>query len=94
MKKYNVEKNKNNNVLFFVIMFILLILVGKFAELQACEVITNLKETNAKGIYLVTFESSKQEIIISKELDFITYNNSYFVKIKSCEVAYTLIEKI
>jgi hypothetical protein len=94
MKKYNVEKNKNNNALFFIIMFILLILVGKFADLQACEVITNMQKTNAKGIYLVTFENDKQEIIRSKDIDFITYNNSYFVKIKSCEVAYTLIEKI
>ena len=94
MKKYNIEKNKNNNALFFIIMFVLLLIVGKFADLKACEVITNMQETRAKGIYLVTFESSKQEIIRSKELDFITYNNSYFVKIKSCEVAYSLIEKI
>jgi hypothetical protein len=94
MKKYNIEKNKNNNVLFFVIMFILLFVVGKFADLQACEVITNMQETSAKGIYLVTFENNKQDIIRSKDIDFITYNNSYFVKIKSCEVAYTLIEKI
>jgi hypothetical protein len=93
MKKYNVEKNKNNNVLFFVIMFVLLILVGKFAELQACEVITNMQETRVNNIYLVTFESSKQEIIIAKNIDFIQYKNSYFVKIKNCEVAYSLIEK-
>ena len=93
MKKYNVEKNKNNT-LFFIIMFVLLIITGYFANLQACEVITNMQETNAKGIYLVTFENNKQEIIRSKDIDFIQYKNSYFVKIKSCEVAYTLIEKI
>ena len=92
MKKYNVEKN-NNNTLFFIIMFILLLIVGKFADLQACEVITNMQETRVKGIYLVTFENDKQEIIRSKDIDFIIYNNSYFVKIKSCNIAYSLIEK-
>ena len=92
MKKYNTTKN-NNNALFFIIMFVLLLIVGKFADLQACEVITNLQETRVKGIYLVTFENDKQEIIRSKDIDFIQYQNSYFVKIKSCEVAYSLIEK-
>ena len=94
MKKYNTVKNKNNNLLFFVIMFVLLILVGKFADLQACEVITNLQKTNSQGIYLVTFENNKQDIIRSQDIDFIIYNNSYFVKIKNCKVAYSLIENI
>ena len=93
MKKYNVENKKNNNVLFFVIMFIVLFVVGKFADLQACEVITNMQETSAKGIYLVTFENDEQKIIRSKDIDFIIYNNSNFVKIKNCDVAYSLIEK-
>ena len=92
MKKYNTTKN-NNNALFFIIMFILLLIAGKFADLQACEVITNMQETRAKGIYLVTFENEKQEIIRSKDIDFIIYNNSNFVKIKNCDVAYSLIEK-
>jgi hypothetical protein len=92
MKKYNTKKNKSNKLLF-IIAFMLLIITGYFADLQACELITNMQETRAKGIYLVTFENDKQDIIRSKDIDFIIYNNSYFVKIKSCEVAYSLIEK-
>ncbi len=92
MKKYNTKKNKSNKLLF-IIAFMLLIITGYFADLQACQIITNMKEINNSNIYLVTFENGKQDIIVSKKIDFIIYGDSYFVKIKNCDIAYSLIEK-
>ena len=85
-------RKQKTKIKLFLIGSALLLITGYHADLKACELITNMESINGTPFNLINFESGRQEILPNSQLDIIESTSGLFVKIKECDVAYSLIE--